>query len=921
MTYNRDMIFIDNFVDRYQALNEMKKLLILILISTCAWSCAKEVLVEAESFSEKGGWMTDQQFMDVMGSPYLIAHGAGIPVEDARTTVKLPGKGEWHVYVRTFNWTSPWHDGEGPGKFRICIQGDALTETLGVKGDRWEWQYAGVFNAEKRRIEVALNDLSGFDGRCDVILFTREKNLPAADTTEKMRELRKRLIKDYDKAHDMGEYDFVVAGGGVAGMCAAVSAARLGLKVALIHNRPVLGGNNSAEIRVHLGGAIECDPYPELGNLIKEFGHTTIGNANPAECYEDEKKMDFVRNEKNISLFLNMHVTEVEMNGSTITALLARDIETGELFRFRAPLFSDCTGDANVGYLAGADWRTGRESIEETGEPGAVNSADKQVLGASIQWYSKDTGTNSPFPLFEYGKTFTDESVQKVKKGEWTWETGMLRDQIIEAERVRDHGLLVVYSNWSFLKNRSSVRDEYKNLALDWVAYIAGKRESRRLLGDHILTQNDLLDEVPYDDASVPTSWSIDLHFPDPANSRFFPGEEFKSVCTQEHIEIYPIPYRCFYSRNISNLFMAGRNVSVTHVALGTVRVMRTTAMMGEVVGMAASVCHKNRCLPRDVYTEHFSQLQELMKAGCGKNGLENNQKFNVGRHAHRKTGKYGNGPLFKIGVVSDIHHADKDPKIGRYYRMSAKKLSEAVNEFNSQDVDMMISLGDLVDNDIRNYPTIDSVFNSFNGKVYKLLGNHDFIAPFSQERQDSIFRVMGIKDRYQQIRKKGIRLLLLDGTDVAVFSHPEGSEGHKQAKQILDSLKAAGSRNNRNYNGGLGAEQMEWLKYQLERAAVNEEKVICLCHMPMMPSGGKFTLFNSPEVTQLLATSPWVKAVLTGHHHPGSYDMKDGIHYLSLQGMVQGEDNSYSIVEVYEDKIIVRGYGREETRRMEFKK
>lgn len=898
----------------------MKNLLLLIAILTCTSSYRNEVLVETESFAEKGGWKIDQQFMDVMGSPYLIAHGAGVPVEDARTKVKLPGKGEWNVYVRTFNWTSPWYDGEGPGKFKVCVQGKELAETLGAEGSQWEWQYAGSFRAKSSEIEVSLKDLTGFDGRCDAILFTRSKKTPAAATTEEMAALRKRLIRDYDKVHDMGEYDFVVAGGGVAGMCAAVSAARLGLKVALIHNRPVLGGNNSSEIRVHLGGAIECDPYPELGNLIKEFGHTKLGNANPAECYEDGKKMDFVRNEKNISLFLNTHVTDVEMDGSTITALLARDIETGKLMKFKAPLFSDCTGDANVGYLAGADWRTGRESVGETGEPGAVPEADKQVLGASVQWYSKDTGADSPFPVFEYGKTFTEESVQKVKKGEWTWETGMLRDQINEAERVRDHGLLVVYSNWSYLKNRSSVKEKYANLALDWVAYVAGKRESRRLLGDHILTQNDLLDEVPYEDGSVPTSWSIDLHFPDPANSRFFPGEEFKSICTQEHIEIYPIPYRCFYSRNISNLFMAGRNASVTHVALGTVRVMRTTAMMGEVVGMAAAVCHRNSCQPRKVYTDHFNQLKDLMKEGCGKKGLENNQKFNVGRFEHRQKDMYGDGPLFKIGIVTDIHHADKDPKIGRFYRQSAGKLAQAIEEFNREGVDMMISLGDLVDNDIRNYSVIDSVFRTFNGPVWKVLGNHDFIAPYSAERQDSIFKIMGIEERYRSIRKKGVRLLLLDGTDVAVFSHPEGSKEHADAVMTLDSLKKAGSPNNRKYNGGIGKKQMEWIRYELERAAVNEDNVICFCHMPMMPLGGQYTLFNSPELTRTLSASPYAKAVITGHHHPGSYDINDGIHYLSIQGMVQGEQNSFVIAEIYKDRIVIKGHGREESRTLKFK-
>lgn len=597
----------------------------------------EELFVEAESFSVKGGWQVDQQFMDVMGSPYLIAHGAGVPVEDASAQVRLPGKGEWHLFVRTFNWVSPWYDGEGPGKFKVAVDGDELSETLGAAGSKWMWQYAGSFETASRNISVALKDMTGFDGRCDALYFSRVKNPELPEDVAGMRELRSRLIRNFNFPSDKGRYDLVVAGGGVAGMCAAVAAARQGLKVALIHDRPVLGGNNSAEVRVHLGGSIECGPYPNLGNMIKEFGHTKKGNAKSAENYEDWKKMSFVENEENISLFLNTHVTDLEMKDGSIEALLARNIETGELMRFSAPVFSDCTGDASVGYLAGAEWRTGRESLAETGEPGAVEVADRQVLGASVQWNSKDMGKPSPFPVFEYGKVFTEESVQKVKGGEWTWETGMLRDQVLEAERVRDHGLLVVYSNWSYLKNHSSVKEEFADRALDWVAYVAGKRESRRLVGDVMLTQNDILNEVPYEDATCATSWSIDLHYPDPANTAFFPGEEFKAVCTQEYIEIYPIPYRCFYSKNIPNLFMAGRNISVTHVALGTVRVMRTTAMMGEVVGLAASVCHRHGCLPRDVYRTHFADLQALMEQGAGKQGLPNNQLFNVGRKEHLK--------------------------------------------------------------------------------------------------------------------------------------------------------------------------------------------------------------------------------------------------------------------------------------------
>ena len=215
--------------------------------------------------------------------------------------------------------------------------------------------------------------------------------------------------------------------------------------------------------------------------------------------------------------------------------------------------------------------------------------------------------------------------------GEWTWETGMNKDQVNDAEYIRDYGLLVVYSNWSFLKNSYSLKEKYTNRSLKWVAYIAGKRESRRLIGDHILTENDLVDFVKYPDATGSTTWTIDLHYPDPDNTAHFPGKEFKSICEMKKIHPYPVPYRCLYSRNIDNLFMAGRNISVTHVALGTVRVMRTTGILGEVIGMAASLCKQNGVSPRAIYPSYFDKLKVLMEKGISKSELPNNQMYNQG--------------------------------------------------------------------------------------------------------------------------------------------------------------------------------------------------------------------------------------------------------------------------------------------------
>ena len=603
----------------------------LLLLVSLGNIRAADLFVEAENFSNKGGWVVDQQFMDLMGSPYMLAHGMGIPVDDAYTEVTFPEKGEYYVYVRTYNWTSPWKKGEGPGKFSLSVAGKKMTSPLGAEGSAWMWQIAGKVSVKNLKTVIKLHDLTGFDGRCDAIYFTTEEGkVPPSDMKE-LEAFRRKALGLPDESPVAGQYDLVVVGAGIAGMSAAVSAARLGCKVALINDRPVVGGNNSSEIRVHLGGRIEEGTYKELGSLQKEFGPEKGGNAQPAEYYEDQKKLDWLANEKNVTLFLNYRAIKVTKDGDKIISVTAKHIENGKELKFEAPLFSDCTGDGTVGYLAGADYRMGREGRDEFGESIAPEKADKMTMGSSVQWYSIDNKKSSPFPDFSYGVEFNDKNCEKVMMGEWTWETGMNYDQINDFERIRDYGMLVVYSNWSYLKNRMKENDQYRNRKLGWVAYVAGKRESRRLMGDYILKEDDITKNVTHEDASFATTWSIDLHWQDPQNSEHFPGNEFKAVTKHILIHPYPVPYRCLYSRNVDNLFMAGRNISVTHVALGTVRVMRTTGMMGEVVGMAASLCKKYGTTPRGVYRSHLDDLKELMKEGVNKKGLPNNQRYNEG--------------------------------------------------------------------------------------------------------------------------------------------------------------------------------------------------------------------------------------------------------------------------------------------------
>ena len=604
----------------------------LILLVSCVAAvsaAAQDILVEAESFANKGGWSVDQQFMEQMGSPYLIAHGMGCPVADADTEVAVEQAGKYDVYVRTYNWTAPWTSKSGPGKFTLTVGNTKLKTVLGTTGNAWEWQKAGTVNLKKGTTSIRLHDLTGFDGRCDAVLLTTDAQSALAKLAGNGSwEVRRMMAGKSAKPAKEASYDLVVVGGGIAGMCAASAAARLGCKVALVNDRPVLGGNNSQEIRVHLGGISETGLYPSIGRMIREFGHSRSGNAMPADYYEDAKKDSFINAEKNVTLYAPYHALAVNKQGSKISSVVIEETSTGHRIVLSAPLFSDCTGDGTIGYLAGADYKMGREAKSEFNESIAPDVADNMVMGASIQWYAKNEPKTTKFPEFSYGVEFNETNCERVTKGEWKWETGLYRDQVAEAELVRDYGLMVIYSNWSYLKNHSGDK-KFRNKSLDWVGYVAGKRESRRLMGDYVVSQQDIEKDVYHEDATFTTTWAIDLHFEDSLNAARFPSGAFKTQTVHRWIYPYALPYRTLYSRNVDNLFMAGRNISVTHVALGTVRVMRTTGMMGEVVGMAASLCKKYNVMPRDIYRLHIPELQSLMREGVGRKDLPNNQRFN----------------------------------------------------------------------------------------------------------------------------------------------------------------------------------------------------------------------------------------------------------------------------------------------------
>lgn len=602
------------------------------------------VLVLCTRFEETGDWTVEQQFVLQMGSSYLLAHGLGEPLKgNPRTTVRIPADGTYTLWVRTKNWTAFWSDGKTPGRFLVKVDGTADPSEFGTGcgGDTpaqrsaWYWQQGGQYDLSEGNHTLELEDLTGLDGRCDAILLTRSGEAPG-NSLEDYKSLRAALIPE--KAVQKGHFDLVVVGAGMSGLCAAIAAARYGSRVALIQDRYILGGNNSSEVRVGLGGQINVPPYPSLGYILNEIGPDRIGNARGAHHYQDWKKWDVIAAEPNITLFAGYTVDKVEMDGNRIQAVEAVEATRQDRIRISGDLFSDCTGDAHLAVLAGARTMMGREARSEFGESLAPEKADAYTMGVSIEWYCEDWNTPCSFPdSLDWGLKLDEETVEPVHRANWYWEVGMNDDQIADAEKIRDYGMYVAYSTFSYCKNRLAKKEDWECTHLTWVSHVSGKRESRRIVGDYILKEQDLTRPIPHDDGTCTTTWRIDQHYPDPRNAGKYPGAEWMSIGKLVPIDPYPIPYRCLYSADIANLFMAGRDISVTHIALGSVRVMRTCAMMGEVVGLAASVCREKAALPRDIYTTYFRDLVTLMKKGAGRTDVPYTQFYHqIDRTGHQ---------------------------------------------------------------------------------------------------------------------------------------------------------------------------------------------------------------------------------------------------------------------------------------------
>ncbi|HOJ30615.1 MAG TPA: FAD-dependent oxidoreductase [bacterium] len=403
--------------------------------------------------------------------------------------------------------------------------------------------------------------------------------------------------------------DICVVGGGMAGICAAISAARNGSRVVLMHDRPVLGGNASSECRVHICGA---DRHSRIKNLretgiLEELRLENL-TRNPNRSYSiwDLVLFEKIKAEQNITLVLNCSCFDTEMDGNFIVSISGWQTTTQVIHKVRAKIFIDCSGDAIVAPLTGALYRMGREAKNEFNESYAPDIADSKTMGMSCMFMAKEYDTPQKFQPPSYAYQFdTCDQLPYGKQGHswfemgyWWIELGGEYHSIYDTEKLRDELLKIVLGVWDHIKNRCPDKHKAKNWALEWLQFLPAKRESRRYIGEHVLTQNDIESEGKFDDIVAYGGWPMDDHHP----AGFFSVRvNAPSTIFHPSPSPYGIPYRCLYSKNITNLMFAGRNASCTHIAMSSTRVMGTGCSMGQAAGTAAAIAIKKNIMPADV--------------------------------------------------------------------------------------------------------------------------------------------------------------------------------------------------------------------------------------------------------------------------------------------------------------------------------
>jgi hypothetical protein len=570
-----------------------------------------KVWVDAADFNDFGGWRLDTQFTHAMGSPCLIApFFEGKPAKDAVATVGIPQSNTYVLWVRARNWIQD----HAPGRFTVGVNNQVSDSVFGCAANtRWVWERGGTFRLQEGSCRIRLQDLTGWFSRCNAVVLCSDESWIPPDDLDSIRSERLAACGRPAATQEGGRYDFIVVGGGPGGFPAAIQSARMGLSTLLIHDRPVLGGNASSEIGVPFDGANARQPFARESGITEEiFWHVRHSGKTCDEIFRD-----MADTEKNLTVVLNRRVISAAAEGGSIHSLIARDVLSSADYEYSSDLFLDATGDGWVGYFAGAEYMFGREGTMEFGESLAPEHPDCITMSGCLMDPTgppKIVERDQPvrFDTPEWVPRFSADfeeyrSIPNVAPFHWWLEHPGDLDDVQNGEECRDELIRIYAGYWDYMKNRWSRKGEAENYELNYIPHMNGRREGRRLVGDYILNQNDCIKGKSFPDNIAYAGWPIDLHHP----KGIYSGKEGPFYANMD-VPLVKIPYRCLYSKNISNLFMAGRNVSVTHVALGTVRVENQCAIMGQAAGLAAFLCRKYGKPPRGIYTDHLAELQQL---------------------------------------------------------------------------------------------------------------------------------------------------------------------------------------------------------------------------------------------------------------------------------------------------------------------
>lgn len=431
-----------------------------------------------------------------------------------------------------------------------------------------------------------------------------------------------KIMKETERKTE--KYDVAVIGGGLAGICCAIASARNGANTVLIQDRPVLGGNAGSEVRMHICGASCQGKFAnvrETGIIEEILLENKARNPEFSYAEFDTLLWEKTRFQKNLTLYLSTALVAVKTEKNSIKSITAKRLTEERELEIEAKIFADCTGDGTPGYLAGAEYMFGREDRAEFGEPNAKARRDDCTMGNSLMFHAADVGHKVNFTRPDWAYDFKDgewtKKVQwiEINSGYWWIEVGGRELHCLhESEKTREECLKIIYGVWDYIKNRLG-DGRADSLVIDWVGSVPAKREGRRFVGDYVLNENDIINHTVFPDTIGYGGWHLDDH----------PVERFwyftglrkydKEDKTLWHNGIYTVPYRCIYSKNIDNLFLGGRLISVTHRALASTRVMATCAVLGQAAGVAAAMAAKSGCLPRDVDVKKLQK--QLFREDC----------------------------------------------------------------------------------------------------------------------------------------------------------------------------------------------------------------------------------------------------------------------------------------------------------------